>query len=80
MKYWRLKLKGELSHDHVQEALKGKGADILRIDTDTGETRVYYTRSEEHRLQSPAAVSSGDEAEEVSIDEVTRTRSRPDSL
>lgn len=72
-KYWRLKLKGELSNDEVEGALRDRAVTILRVDKEKGETRVYFSSVEEaDRIPKAQAQQKRDEAEEVSLDEVTK--------
>ena len=70
-KYWRLKLKGELSPDQVHAALPEGAVNILRIHTEKGETQVYYSTAEQpHAPEVRSRKAEG--AEEVSLDVVTK--------
>jgi len=67
-KYFRVKLKGELSLDQAQAALPPGPISLLRVDTGKGETTVYYAGPEQ-----PAAHKKGEPAaEEVDLDTVTK--------
>jgi hypothetical protein len=71
MKYWRLRLKGDLSPDQVHASLPEHTVHVLRIHKEGGETQVYFTAAQ------PAGTAkllsrSGEAAEEVGLDVVTR--------
>ena len=69
-KYWRLQLKGELSPDQVHAALPEGAVSLLRIHKERGETHVYFSTAEQPG--APKVRSTGEAAEEVSLDVVTR--------
>jgi len=70
-KYWRLRLKGELSPDQVSASLPEHAMNILRIHTEGGETQVYYAATEQPGAPKLKA-RAGEGAEEVSLDAVTK--------
>ena len=64
MKYWRLRLKGDLSPDQVQASLPEHAVHVLRIHKEGGETQVYFAAA---KPSGAAKVVSrtGEAAEEV---------------
>jgi hypothetical protein len=70
-KYWRLRLKGDLSLDQVHASLPESTVHVLRVHKEHGETQVYFSTAEQ---PGAAAVKSraGDAAEEVSLDSVAK--------
>ena len=68
-KYWRLRLKGELSTEQVQAALP-ENAMLLRIHRERAETHVYFSTAQQHGLPNVGS-RTGEGAEEVSLDLVT---------
>ncbi len=70
-KYWRLRLKGDLSPDQVHASLPEHASNILRIHKEGGETQVYFSM-EEHAGAAQAQSRAGEKAEEVTLDAVTK--------
>jgi hypothetical protein len=70
-KYWRLRLKGDVSPDQVHANLPEHAVHVLRIHKEHGETQVYFSTAE-HAAAAQVRSRSGENAEEVSLDVVTR--------
>lgn len=71
MKYWRLRLKGDLSPDQVHASLPESALNILRIHKEGGETHVFFSTTG----QAGAADTknrAGQSSEEVGLDVVTK--------
>jgi hypothetical protein len=71
MKYWRLRLKGDLSPDQVHASLPEHAIHVLRIHKEGGETQVYFSTAE-HTGTTEARSRGGENAEEVKLDAVTK--------
>lgn len=71
VKYWRLRLKGDLSPDQAHASLPEHAVHILRIHKEGGETHVYFSTD---KLAGDAKLRSrsGETAEEVGLDVVTK--------
>lgn len=69
-KYWRLRLRGRMSADQLGENLPDDAANILRVDQEENETRVYYSTVEQPGAPRLKMHAGG--AEEVPLDAVTR--------
>jgi hypothetical protein len=70
-KYWRLRLKGDLSPDQVQSALPEGAINLLHVHKDGGETHVYFAAAEAPGVPK-AKAGQAENIEEVSLDVVTR--------
>jgi hypothetical protein len=70
-KYWRLQMKGELSNEEVEAALRNRAATLLRVDREKGETRIYFSSAEE-ATKIPKGQAPQEQAQEVSLEEVTK--------
>jgi hypothetical protein len=71
MKYWRLRLKGDLSPEQVHASLPERAITILRIHKEGGETQVYFSTAE-HAGAAEARSRAGKSAEEVKLEAVTK--------
>jgi hypothetical protein len=66
-------MKGELSNEEVEAALRDRAATILRVDREKDETRIYFSSAEEAaKVPQAKAQQKGGEAEEISLEEVTK--------
>jgi hypothetical protein len=70
-KYWRLRLKGDLSPDQVQASLPEHAIHVLRVHKEGGETQVYFSTTEQAGA-AEARSRGGESAEEVKLDAVTK--------
>ena len=57
-KYWRLRLKGDLSPEQVQSALPEGTISLLRVHKEAGETHVYFAAAEGQVYPKPGPVKA----------------------
>jgi hypothetical protein len=70
-KYWRVRFKGDLTPDQVEAALPEGALGLLRFHKERGETHAYFSTTDR---PGPGQIRSrtGESAEEVSLDSVTK--------
>jgi hypothetical protein len=72
MKYWRLRLKGELPADEIQSAIGRSGGTLVRVHVEAGETHVYFAAEKTAAAAVPKAIKGAEAPKEVRAAEVTR--------
>ena len=70
-KYWRVRLKGDLSPDQVEAALPDGALGLLRVHKEQGETHAYFATTDRHGAGQIRS-RTGESVEEVSLDAVTK--------
>ena len=70
-KYWCVRLKGDLPPEQVEAALPEGALGLLRVHKERGETHAYFSTTDRPG-QGQVQSRTGESAEEVSLDAVTK--------
>jgi hypothetical protein len=70
-KYWRVRLKGDLTPDQVEAALPESALGLLRVHKEQGETHAYFSTTD-RSVVGQIRSGAGESVEEVSLDAVTK--------
>lgn len=70
-KYWRVRLKGDLTPDQVEAALPEGALGLLRVHKEHGETHAYFATTDRPGADQIRS-RTGESAAEVSLDAVIK--------